>query len=289
MLDHRVYTFLSLCETRSYTRTAEALKMTQPGVTQHVQYLERGYGCRLFEYENRRLELTAEGRALEAQLRSAVAADTSLRQELSSPGRRPLRLGATKTIGEFVVGDTVRALAQEGAYQLRLEVENTHVLLQQLREFQLDVALVEGRFDKGEFAHRSLRKEKLVGVCAKGHRFAGRAVSLEELLGEHILLREEGSGTRDIFEAMLAENHYTVEAFDQRSEISSLAVICQLVEAEVGVSLVYETVAANREHLVTFTVKGEPMRGEFNLVYLPQYEARPWFVEAFLAAWKNQL
>ena len=53
MLDFRLLTFMKLCELKSYTKTAEYLHMTQPTVTQHVQYLERQYGVPLVEYHEK--------------------------------------------------------------------------------------------------------------------------------------------------------------------------------------------------------------------------------------------
>ena len=50
MLDYRIYTFLTLYDEMNYRRTAEKLNMTQPGVTQHIHYLEKHYGAKLFEY-----------------------------------------------------------------------------------------------------------------------------------------------------------------------------------------------------------------------------------------------
>ena len=46
MLDYRIYTFISLCETRSYTKTAEQLHISQPSVSQHIKALEQHYGER---------------------------------------------------------------------------------------------------------------------------------------------------------------------------------------------------------------------------------------------------
>ena len=55
MLDYRIYTFISLCETRSYTKTAEQLHISQPSVSQHIKALEQHYGCDLFYFEGRNL------------------------------------------------------------------------------------------------------------------------------------------------------------------------------------------------------------------------------------------
>ena len=58
MLDYRINTFLTLYEEMNYRRTAEKLNMTQPGVTQHIHYLEKHYGVKLFEYDGRILSRT---------------------------------------------------------------------------------------------------------------------------------------------------------------------------------------------------------------------------------------
>ena len=58
MLDYRVLTFLALYDEMNYRRTAEKLNMTQPGVTQHIHYLENYYGVKLFEYNGKTLTKT---------------------------------------------------------------------------------------------------------------------------------------------------------------------------------------------------------------------------------------
>lgn len=55
MLDHRTETFMAVCSVMNYREAAELLHITQPAVTQHIQFLEKEYGCRLFLYENRKL------------------------------------------------------------------------------------------------------------------------------------------------------------------------------------------------------------------------------------------
>ena len=64
MLDFRLHTFLTLCETMNYTRAAERLCITQPAVSQHIHFLEAHYGCRLFTYQNKTLRLTPAGETL---------------------------------------------------------------------------------------------------------------------------------------------------------------------------------------------------------------------------------
>ena len=70
MLDHRTETFMAVCSVMNYREAAELLHITQPAVTQHIQFLEKEYGCRLFLYENRKLIKTPAAQMLEDYLRS---------------------------------------------------------------------------------------------------------------------------------------------------------------------------------------------------------------------------
>ena len=75
MLDYRIETFLTLYDEMNYRRTAERLRMTQPGVTQHIHYLERFYGVKLFVYDGRQLLRTPEAEKLKRHIDSTRAAE----------------------------------------------------------------------------------------------------------------------------------------------------------------------------------------------------------------------
>ncbi len=288
MLDYRIYTFLSLCETLNYTRTAQLLQMTQPGVTQHIQFLEREYGCQLFSRNGRSLRLTADGHLLERHLQLSIAADRQQRHQISTPKVLPFRIGATKTIGEFVIPQAVCRLAANPQFCLELEVENTDVLLHRLDHAQIDLALLEGFFDKSRYAHRLIRREAFVGICSASHPFAGREVPLQAVLQQHILLREVGSGTRAILEELLHRHNYSLSAFPRTSCLSSFALMKTLLRQNVGVSFAYRAVTEGEEGLATFTLEGEPLFGEFNYVYLPTHSSSPWFLDAFVQAMEER-
>ena len=86
MLNYKLSTFLELCETKNYTKTAEKLHMTQPAVTQHIKYLEQYYGTKLFYYdEKKRLHLTDQGRLLRSYAQSVQADSEIIKNRLSVP------------------------------------------------------------------------------------------------------------------------------------------------------------------------------------------------------------
>ncbi len=268
MLDHRIETFLTLCEVMNYREAAERLHITQPAVTQHIHFLEKEYGCRLFSYENRRLCKTEAALILEEYARAMRSQEETVRQKLSDGGIRELKIGATKTIGDYVLTEQIHRYLSVKDNALTLIVDNTEHLLKLLEDNQLDFAIVEGYFDKKRFDCRCLRKEPFVGICRKDHAFAGREISIEELLLETIIHREEGSGTRAILEQKLQGYNESLQRFRRHICVSSFKLILDLVKEGFGVSFVYEILADSDPNLATFHIQGEAIVREFNLVWL---------------------
>lgn len=273
MLDYRIYTFLKLCDTMNYRVTAEQLNMTQPAVTQHIHFLEHEYGCKLFSYDGKKLSKTNQGITVENYARSADYNEKAMRKVLETPNITEMRIGATKTIGDFVINKQISDFMQRNNFTLSLMVDNTEHLLSQLDHNELDFALIEGFFDKQKYGYKLFRKEKFVGICAKTHVFSGKAVPFETFFNERVIVREQGSGTRAIMEQLLFEHNYSLECFTHSACISSFELIKELVAKNCGISFVYEAVSKNDENLGTFTVKDTEVTREFNFVYLKNTSA----------------
>lgn len=282
MLDYRMTTFLSLCETMHYRRTAQALNMTQPAVTQHIHYLERAYGCRLFVYNGRKLQKTEQAAALETYARSAAYNQARVKAQLSGTQPHPLCIGATKTIGAFALPPLAQAYIAGGG-TLEVLVDNTDRLMHLLDEGTLDFALIEGAFDKGRYGHTLLAREPFVGVCAQSHPLAGRAVSLQEALAQPLFVREPGSGTRAMLESLLTTHGHRLEHFARVHCVSDWVLTKSLVSLSLGVTFAYQALLVPGDGLCAFTLAGEPLAGEFSYVYLKDTDA-PARIRAFTNA-----
>ena len=268
MLDYRIDTFLTLCECMNYRKTAEILHISQPAVTQQIHYLENQYGQKLFEYENRRLVKTEAAAVLEKYARAAKLQEKDLREKLENKPIHSLRIGATKTIGDYYLKGHIRRYLTSPDNALTLLVDNTERLLRLLEENALDFAVVEGFFDKTRFDNILLRREPFVGICRRDHPFAGREVTMEELLQETIIHREDGSGTRAILEQELRGYNESLQRFQRRICISSFNIILDLVKQGFGVSFVYNILADSDPELAKFSIRGESVVRELNVVYL---------------------
>lgn len=265
MLDPRWNTFLAVCETMNYTKAAQRLCLTQPAVTHHIQYLEQHYGCRLFTYEGKVLRLTEAGLRLREFTRSMAYNEQKMEQTMAATAPISLRAGTSKTIGEYVIAPKVEQfLRAHPDASFSLLVDNTRELLRGLEAGRLDFVLVEGFFDRSRYDAQLWRRESFFGVCSPDHRLAGRLVTLEELEGERLILRESGSGTRAIFEDALRRQNRTLRGFSSVATISDFATIKSLVTDGLGISFLYAPVVQRELEqgtLARFDLADAPMQG----------------------------
>lgn len=285
MLDFRLETFLSVCDTMNYRKSAQLLHITQPAVTQHIHYLEGVYGCKLFAYENRLLKKTHAAQILEQYARTMKAQEERVLRQIHDSRIQSLHIGATKTIGDRVIGEYVERFLVCPEHELSLTVDNTQNLLELIDRNALDFALIEGTFQKEKYGYRLFSREPFVGICAPEHPFAGREVTLRELLEQTLICREDGSGTRAILENQLLEFNESISHFRRRIPISSFTVILDLVRKNLGVSFVFE-ILARSSGLATFSLEGTHIEREFNFVY-PKNSGNEEKIDYFMKDWKK--
>ena len=135
---------------------------------------------------------------------------------------------------------------------------------------------------KTVFGSQLYRREPFVGICPKNHPFAGREVSVEEIRKETLIHREKGSGTLAILKEKLLEHNESLERFHRHICISSFKMIIDLIKSGYGISFVYEILAKSDPELGIFTLKGEPIVREFNVIYLKHADVREkmeWFYD----------
>ena len=244
MLDFRVYTFLAVCEYMNYTRAAEALHITQPAVSQHIRYLETLYGVRLFASEGKKIHLTPAGKRL-LQASTTLKNDEEFLKEVLRcvPEQGPtLRFGTTRTIGESVISAPLAGyIHRHPEANIKVAIGNTDELLHKLTSGEIQFALVEGYYDQQAYDSLVYCTEPFIPACAACHQFKKDPGQLKDLLGEHLLIREPGSGTRDILEKNLEIKNIRLGDFAHMTEVGSMHVILQLLEKDSGITFLYRT------------------------------------------------
>lgn len=273
MLDYKTVTFLTLCEEMNYRKTAAILNMTQPAVTQHIHALEEEYGCKLFTYRRHILALTEQGELLRSHLQKVRYDNECLRIKMQKQPVPKLHLGATRSIGDYMITDKICRLIADNEFEVHLLVDNTQVLLEKLESGSLDIAMIEGEFDKCSFGWKRMQSEAFVGICSKDSPLANKTVTFDEASQYRLLVREEGSGTRDIWEQILHNHGKTPADFSSQASISSFTVMKEIIAANLGITFAYRSVMQKDPRLAPFQIKGYESNHDLFYVYLANTHA----------------
>ena len=218
------------------TRAAEALHMTQPAVSLSVSELESYYGVRLFDRISRRLFLTEAGRSfLDYARRITLTFDDMERAVRDWDEKGVLRVGASISIGARLMPSYAAAFRREWPEtEVRVRIDRSDNLEEALAGNALDFALIEGIVHNPDLLSEDYLEDRLALIAAGLP--SGTVLSKEAFCSMDLLLRERGSGTREVFEsAMLAADCPVPEPM---WESLSTAALVSAASAGLGVAVV---------------------------------------------------
>ena len=240
MLDFRIETFLAACRHMNFTAAAEELHITQPAVSQHIRFLEKKYGAELFVRDGKRLELTRAGEILKRTMITMENDQRAMEKRMRESGNavRTLTMGVTMTIGEYAVtGPLARYLNLHPDVNVCLRFGNTDRLLEAIRAGEMDLALSEGYIRSEEFDTELFRRERYIPVCAAGHALPAGKQKLKDLLGERLILREKGSGTKKEMDLFLERTGITTGNLNVIARMNDLESIKKSIVNGLGISI----------------------------------------------------
>lgn len=225
---------------------ANELCLSKGAVSQSLQELERQLATPLFDRVHPRLQLNSEGRLLQPAAEELLTRMQEIEQ-LFSPDAEPsgqLHLGASQTIGNYLLP----ALLAEGAQELgaapRVTIANTHLLCHALAHFELDLALIEGENHHPDLVSEPWLEDKMLIIAAPGHPLADQLeLPLRRLAGETWVLREAQSGSREQFEQQLQPH---LPRWQAGIELNTLEAVMLAVEKGLGISFISRLAVADR-------------------------------------------
>ena len=200
--------FLAVARDGQVTRAAQALHLTQSATSMALTQLERGLQTLLFERTGRSLTLTERGRLLLAEAPDLLTRASELPALLGGRGselRGELRVAASTTVGRYLLAPRVAAFAAvHPLLVVRLDIVNTEAAATALSRHEVDVAYVEGTVARADLVAQLWRTDTLEIVASARHwRGRPRRLTPEQLAGSNWVMREPGSGTREVFEQAL--------------------------------------------------------------------------------------
>lgn len=196
--------FCAICEANcNTTRAAEKLNMSQPAVSLAIKELEHYYGIHLFDRIGRRLQITPVGKNfLEYAIRISAQFDDVEREMKNWDSIGLLRVGASITIGSQFLPSYVKAFYQRHpGTQVQVTVAPSEHIEQTLLNNNLDFALIEGISHNPAIHSEQYMEDRLSIIASPNEGFKqGQLLSLEQFKQQPLLLREKGSGTREVFD-----------------------------------------------------------------------------------------
>ena len=230
--------FVAVAQQESVSRAAVLLSLSQSAASTSITELERQSSCQLFDRAGKRLSLNALGKQLLPQAVALLDQAKEIEDLFNGKsGFGSLAVGATLTIGNYLATLLIGSFMQRHPEcQVKLNVQNTAHIVQQVAHYEIDLGLIEGDCSHPDIEVQPWMEDELVVFCAPQHRLArhGRA-SLDELADEAWILRERGSGTRLTFDQ--AMRHRT-RALNVRLELEHTEAIKRAVESGLGIGCI---------------------------------------------------
>ncbi len=295
MLDPKLDTLLLVAEKRNFTRAAQALSLTQPAVSHHISQLEQELGVRLFVRGNGDLMLTPEGETVLRYVRRMKALEKKMAEELQEAGRRltRLRIGITHTAESSIVAEVLARYTNENpGISITIVTDNINNLYDMLENFELDLAVVEGRSTRPELSALMLDTDYLVCVLANTHPLSHSSmITLDEIRQEKLILRLPNSETRVRFESALAAIGESIADFQVILEVDNVATIKDLIRKNLGISILARSACMDelrKGKLTALPIENLSMTRETNLVYHRDF-AHKETLQDILALYKKQL
>jgi len=227
--------FLAVANHENVSHAAAELAMSQSAASTALKELEQRFNLTLFDRIGKRLQLNEQGLAL----RPRAAALLSRADELESSLIRhsdigELKVGATLTIGNYLaIGIMAAFMNEHSSAKVQLTVENTSAIAAKVRNFELDIGLIEGELQESDLQVIYWRDDELALFCAPEHPLAQKKLLTDaDLLAARWIVRETGSGTRQAFDRGMSG---ILPNIDLRLQLQHTEGIKRAVEAGLGI------------------------------------------------------
>jgi len=262
--------FRAVAEHLSFRKAAEHLLLTQPAVTLQIKALEDSLGVRLFDRSGRGISLTSQGALLLSYAKQIAELADRVERELDAAGGEvsgDLSIGVSTTISQYVLPWLLGAfLAENTRVRFALHSGNTREIVEMVLEGKASIGMIEGPAGTRSVRSEPFMDDELVLITSPD---AGDKFSKEQLLASTLLMREQGSGSRQVVEMALTKAGLRLKAFRNVIDLDSTEAIKSGVEAGLGVAFVPRRAIAKELELHALKVASVPgidARRQFTLV-----------------------
>jgi DNA-binding transcriptional LysR family regulator len=235
--------FCAVVERRSFSQAAEQLGVTQPAVSLQIRSLEKRLGVQLLDRSGRRVEPTEAGQRLYRSAQRLLSAEQQLLAELGDDGGGELagrlEIGASTGPGGIVIPVVLGEFQQlHPGVHVALAVSDTQHVVEQVARREVELGVVGASRRHRGVVFEPFYRDEVVLAVPRGHRFADRHVSLDELKSEPLVLMQEGAGVRQVIEEELRTAGVRLRDLDVRLELGLQESARSAVVAGYGVTFI---------------------------------------------------
>ncbi|HEM62349.1 MAG TPA: LysR family transcriptional regulator, partial [Chloroflexi bacterium] len=279
-----LHTLVSVVEHGSLSAAARAKRISQPAVTKQIQRMESELGLTLLvRGPKRQVELTPAGERVVAFARETLAGYEALEQELGvikEVGQGTLVLAASTIPGEYILPALLAAFREEyPRIRVEMTISDTADVAKRLLEDTADVGMVGSKPRRPGLRLERLVEDEVVLAVPPGHALAQQeSARAEDLQGQRLVLREEGSGTRRSVEQALAASGMALRDEDVALILGSSQAVLQAVEQGLGIGFVSARAAAAARadgRVACVALEGVDLARALYLAYIPERAGDP--------------
>lgn len=240
----------------STTQAAQQLSLSQSAVSAALADLEGQLNVQLFDRVGKRLVVNEHGRLLYPRAMALLDQAGEIEQ-LFHEDKGALRVFASSTIGNYMLpGMIARWRRDYPDLPLELSVGNSQDVINAVADFRVDIGLIEGPCHTNELISEAWLEDDLVVFAAPDASVLNRPVTLESLASAMWILREQGSGTREIVDYLLLSH---LPSFRLALELGNSEAIKHAVRHGMGISCLSRRVIEEQLHSGTLCEVPLPM------------------------------
>lgn len=259
--------FYSAARLLNFTKAAEEMHLTQPGISKHMQELEEYYGTRLFDRLGRKIVLTQAGEALLEATSSIFNTLESVKSRIDKINSRlsgKLTIGAERTIATYLLPDKLVQFRQQYPFiEIRVETGFSLQIIEKVLDNTLELALVGQHSTDPRLSIKTFVIGELILIVSPQHPWAKRKTPafLHELTSQTMLLGDRGASTSRLVEDLMAQKGIKL---DNIIEMGTTEGVKRAVADNLGVSLLSSHVLDHdlktREIIAVPIIGGAPRR-----------------------------
>jgi|SRR5699024_1069575 len=241
-MDRLLNVFIIVADQQNLTRAAEILYITQSAVSQNIKLLEGRFNTKLFNRENKQITLTKSGKILYSQSKKILnqySLTGRMIEELQEGISGPLNIGSGFTYGEYLLPDAISVfIADHPKISPKITIKNSIRIANQVKQRELDIGIIEREIQDNQLTTIPFADDNMVIIVPPNFpKENGDVISLNELADQRWIIREKGSGTRQVTDHMFTRTKLTPKSV---LEFGSTQLIKATVQNGVGISYTSE-------------------------------------------------